>query len=178
MCIRDSTSGYQPLGATIVSDAIYDVVAEAGYDRLFTNGYTYSGHPIACAAALKNIEIMERENLPERVRNDIGPYFMEQLETLRDMPTVGDIRGMYLMACVVNVANKETREELPEEVNIGKRISNAAEELGLLVRPVGNLNVLSPPLTMTRDEVDALVSMLRQAMDKVCGDLRQEGFDI
>lgn len=172
------TSGYQPLGATIVSDAIYDVVAEAGYDRLFTNGYTYSGHPIACAAALKNIEIMERENLPERVRNDIGPYFMEQLETLRDMPTVGDIRGMYLMACVVNVANKETREELPEEVNIGKRISNAAEELGLLVRPVGNLNVLSPPLTITRDEVDALVSMLRQAMDNVCGDLRQEGFDI
>lgn len=172
------TSGYQPLGAVLVSDAIYEVVAESGYDRLFTNGYTYSGHPVACAAALKNIEIMEREDLPGRVRDDIGPYFMQQLSSLRDMPTVGDIRGMHLMACVVNVANKETREELPAEVNIGKRISNASEALGLLVRPVGNLNVLSPPLTITRDEVDELVSMLRQAMEQVCGDLRQEGIDI
>ena len=172
------TSGYQPLGASIFSDEIYDVISEAGHDRLFTNGYTYSGHPVACAAALKNIEIMEREDLPARVKNDIGPYFMEQINTLRDMPTVGDIRGMHLMVCVVNVANKETREEFPAEVNIGKRISDAAEALGLLVRPVGNLNVLSPPLTITRQEVDELVTMLRQAMENVCADLRKEGFDV
>jgi len=172
------TSGYQPLGAAIFSDAIYDVIAEAGHDRLFSNGYTYSGHPVACAAALKNIEIMERENLPGRVKDDIGPYFMEQINTLRDIPTVGDIRGMHLMACVVNVANKETREELPSEVNIGKRISNAAEAIGLLVRPVGNLNVLSPPLTITHDEVDELVSLLREAMNTVCGELRSEGYDV
>ncbi|NRB00837.1 MAG: aminotransferase class III-fold pyridoxal phosphate-dependent enzyme, partial [Rhodobacteraceae bacterium] len=74
VCAKGLTSGYQPLGATIVSDAIYDVVAEAGHpERLFTNGFTYSGHPVACAAALKNIEIMERERLPERVREDVGP---------------------------------------------------------------------------------------------------------
>jgi len=112
------------------------------------------------------------------VKNDIGPYFMEQINTLRDMPTVGDIRGMHLMMCVVNVANKETREEFPGEVNIGKRIADAAEALGLLVRPVGNLNVLSPPLTITHQEVDELVTLLRQAMENVCADLRSEGFDI
>jgi len=93
------TSGYQPLGAAIFSDAIYNVIAEAGKDRWFTNGFTYAGHPVACAAALKNIEIMERENLPAYVREDIGPYFMERLDTLRELPTVGDIRGMHFQCC-------------------------------------------------------------------------------
>ena len=178
VCAKGLTSGYQPLGATIFSDAIYDVIAEAGQDRWFTNGYTYSGHPVACAAALKNIEIMERENLPGYVRDDIGPYFMQQLQTLAELPTVGDIRGMHLMACVVNVADKQTRMELPHEVNIGKRISDAAEKLGLLVRPVGNLNVLSPPLTITHEEVDELVSMLRQAILTVCDELAAQGIEL
>jgi len=172
------TSGYQPLGAAIFSDAIYDVIAEAGHDRWFTNGFTYSGHPVACAAALKNIEIMERENLPAYVRDEIGPYFIEQLNTLRDLPTVGDIRGLHLMACVVNVANKETREELPADADIGKRIAVAAEKRGLLIRPIGNLNVMSPPLTITRDEVDELVSKLRSAMIEVIDGLRNDGYDI
>jgi len=169
------TSGYQPLGATIFSDGIYDVIAEADKDRWFTNGFTYSGHPVCCAAGLKNIEIMERENLPTYVKDDIGPYFMQQLNTLRDLPTVGDIRGMHMMACVVNVADKDTREEFPHEVNIGKRIAVAAETKGLLIRPLGNLNVLSPPLTMTHADVDELVSKLRAAMEVVIGDLRKEG---
>lgn len=85
---------------------------------------------------------------------------------------------MHLMACVVNVADKNTREEFPYDINIGKRISNAAEKLGLLVRPVGNLNVLSPPLTITRTEVDELVTMLRQAMLTVCDELTAEGIEL
>lgn len=174
VCAKGLTSGYQPLGATIFSDEIYDVISEPGKNRFFSNGFTYAGHPVACAAALKNIEIMEREALPEYVRNDIGPYFMQQLDTLRDLPTVGDIRGKCLMACVVNVANKETREIFPPEVNIGKRISNAAERLGLLVRPMENLNVLSPPLTISRTEVDDLVAKLRQAILDVVTDLKFE----
>ncbi len=169
------TSGYMPLGAAIFSDAIYDVIAEAGHERWFTNGFTYAGHPVACAAALKNIEIMEREELPKYVREDIGPYFMEQLNTLRDLPTVGDIRGKHLMACVVNVKDTETREEFPYEVDIGKRIAVAAEKLGLLVRPLGNLNVMSPPLTMTHAEADELVAKLRSAMEEVITDLKAEG---
>lgn len=179
VCAKGLTSGYQPLGATIVSDAIYDVVGAPGHpERLFTNGFTYSGHPVACAAALKNIEILEREGLIERVRDDVGPYFMEQLATLKELPTVGDIRGMHLMGCVVNVADKETREEFSEEVGIGKRISDAAEKRGLLVRPVGNLNVLSPPLTITRGEIDDLVAMLRASILDVVADLRSQGISL
>ncbi len=177
-CAKGLTSGYQPLGATIFSDQIYDVISAKGHDRWFTNGYTYSGHPVACASALKNIEIMERENLLDHVKNDVGPYFMQKLNELRDMPTVGDVRGKHLMACVVNVGNKETRETLPDEVNIGKRISNAAEKRGLLVRPVGNLNVLSPPLTITRTQIDELVTILRDSMSEVVEDLKKQGISI
>ena len=175
VCAKGLTSGYQPLGAAIFSDAIYETIAAPGHDRWFTNGYTYSGHPVACAAALANIGIIEREGLPARVRDDIGPYFMRALATLRDLPTVGDIRGQGLMACVVNVADKETREEFPDAVNIGKRISDAAESRGLLVRPIGNLNVLSPPLTITKDEINDLVAILRDAMAEVAADLSTEG---
>lgn len=168
------TSGYQPLGAAIFSDAIYDVIAEEGHDRWFTNGFTYSGHPVACAAALKNIEIIERENLVDYVKHDIGPYFMKQLDTLRDLPIVGEVRGRHLMACVVNVADKETRAEFGHDVHLGKRISDAAARRGLLVRPSASLNILSPPLTISRAEVDSLVSMLRSAMVEVIGQLREE----
>ncbi len=174
-CAKGLTSGYQPLGATIFSDEIYDVISARGHDRWFTNGYTYSGHPVACAAALKNIEIMQRENLLDHVRNDVGPYFMAQLNGLRDIPTVGDIRGKHLMACVVNVANKETREPFHHDVNIGKRIADAAEKRGLLVRPLDNLNVLSPPLTITKNQIDELISLLRDSMWEVVKELEQQG---
>lgn len=175
VCAKGITSGYIPLGATIFSDEIYDVISEAGHDRWFSNGFTYSGHPVACAAALANIEIMEREKLLDHVRNDVGPYFIEQLNTLRDIPTVGDIRGKNLMACVVNVADKDTKEEFPDNVDVGGRVAAAAEQHGLIVRPVGNLNVLSPSLTITREQIDDLVAILRRSMMDVVKNLKSEG---
>lgn len=176
-CAKGLTSGYQPLGATIFSKEIYDTISEEGHDRWFTNGFTYSGHPVACAAALKNIEIMEREDLFAHVR-DVGPYFMERLSTLKDLPTVGEVRGMHLMVCIENIANKETKELLPDEVNIGKRIANAAEERGLIIRPVGHLNIMSPPLTITRAQCDEVVDILRESMLSVIEDLKSEGIEL
>jgi len=173
-CAKGLTSGYLPLGAMIFSDRIYDTLGD-DINRWFTAGFTYSAHPVCCAAALKNIEIMERENLFENVRN-VGTYFEEQLDTLLDLPIVGDIRGRLFMMCVVNVMNKETREFFPPEVMIGKRISNHAEALGLIVRPVVDLNVLSPSLTMTKDDVDYVVAKLRQAILLTIEDLREEGY--
>jgi putrescine aminotransferase len=172
-CAKGLTSGYQPLGAVLFSDRIYDAMAN-DEDRFFAAGYTYSGHPVACAAALKNIEIMERERIFDNVKT-VGPYFEEQLNTLLDLPIVGDIRGRKFMMCVVNVQDKETKAFFPEEVNIGKRISNRAEELGLIVRPIVDLNVLSPPLTMTKDDVDLVVSRLRKAIELTMDDLEREG---
>jgi adenosylmethionine-8-amino-7-oxononanoate aminotransferase len=117
------TSGYLPLGATIISDRIYDVIAEQGHGRYFAVGHTYSGHPVSCAAALKNIEIIEREGLLDRVK-EIGPYFMEQLSTLSDLPMVGDVRGSHLMACVEFVEDQASKRHYDETHDVGSRRSS------------------------------------------------------
>ena len=157
------TSGYLPLGALVFSDEIFDVISQPGHQRYFAVGFTYSGHPVSCAAALKNIEILEREAILDHVK-EVGPYFMEQLQTLADLPMVGDVRGSHMMACVEFVADRETKRTFPEELGIGKLVSNEADKLGLIVRPIENLNVMSPPLVVTTDEVDKIVGRLRQAI--------------
>jgi putrescine aminotransferase len=168
------TSGYLPLGAMIYSDRIHAAMVNGGLDRWFTSGFTYSGHPVACAAALKNIEIMERENLLQSAI-EVGAYFETQLASLSSLDIVGNVRGKKLMMCVESVKNKETKELLPAELNIGKRISSAAEKMGLLVRPIGHLNVMSPPLTITRADIDFLVATLRKSIVQVTNELRSCG---
>ena len=157
------TSGYLPLGALLLSDEIFDVISAQGSGRYFAVGYTYSGHPVSCAAALKNIEILKRENILDHVK-DVGPYFIERLRTLSDLPLVGDVRGSHLMACVEFVADRATKHRYPEELGIGKLVSNEADALGLIVRPIDNLNVMSPTLVVTRDDIDLIVSRLRDAI--------------
>jgi adenosylmethionine-8-amino-7-oxononanoate aminotransferase len=168
------TSGYQPLGAVIFSDRIYEAMSAEDPDGWFTNGYTYSGHPVACAAGLANIALMEREDLNGHVQK-MGPYLEQQLNTLLELPIVGNVRGHKFMMCVENVMDKTTREHFPDEVNIGKRISDHCEKLGLIVRPLGALNVISPPLTLNKEEVDELVSLLRQGIEATLADLKAEG---
>jgi adenosylmethionine-8-amino-7-oxononanoate aminotransferase len=94
------------------------------------------------------------------------------------MPLVGDVRGSHFMLCVENVANKQTKELLPEEVGIGERISDHCEKRGLIVRPIGHLNVISPPLTLTRDEIDELVEILKASIEATADDLVREGIQI
>jgi putrescine---pyruvate transaminase len=168
------TSGYQPLGACIFSDAVYDAISAPDPEGWFTNGYTYSGHPVACAAALANIALMEREDLCGHVRK-VGPYLERRLGELRDLPIVGDIRGSHFMMCVENVADKASRAPFPAEVNIGKRISDHCERLGLMVRPIGALNVISPPLILSEAQIDELAGILRQGIEAAMRDLRAEG---
>ena len=146
------TSGYQPLGAVIFSDRIWDAMAQGG-QRWFTSGLTYSGHPVACAAA----------------------YFETRMAALSALPLVGDVRGRKLMLCVENVANKETKALLPDEINESKRISNVCESLGLLVRPIGHLNVMSPPLVITESQIDFIAETLEVAIKQVTDDLVREG---
>ena len=168
------SSGYVPLGATFLSDEIYDVIAHRGDDNVFSHGYTYTGHPVACAAGLKNIEIMQREDLCGHVR-EVGPYFESQLATLCDLPIVGQVRGSHFMLCIENVADKETRALLPDEANIGKRVAVEAQQRGLIVRPLGHLNVLSPPLVLTRDEIDTTVAILRESIEATMVGLERDG---
>lgn len=166
------TSGYIPMGAMIFSDRIFDVVGDDG--RYFANGFTYSSHPVAAAAALKNIEIMEREQMLDHVR-EVGPYFLERLGSLADLAMVGDVRGHGLMACVEFVADKETKRPYPEELDIGKRVSDICDEMGLMVRPIVNLNVMSPPLVVTRDDVDFIVTTLRSAIVRARAEMEAAG---
>ena len=176
ICAKGLTSGYIPLGATLLSDEIYDVIKKPqAKGAVFSTGFTYSGHPVACAVALKNIEIMEREKICENVLA-VGPYLEEQLRTLKDLPIVGDVRGSHFMMCIESVANKETKELIPYEANVGKRIAQHCQRRGLIVRPIAHLNVLSPPLIWTRDTVDEVVTILRAAILSTIEDLKTDKY--
>jgi len=168
------SSGYVPLGAVIFSDRIYDVISMADPDAWFTHGFTYSGHPVACAAGLKNIEIMERRDIIGHVRK-AGPYLEQRLNELKNLPLVGDVRGSHFMMCTEYVANKETREVLPDGVNIGKRIADHCERHGLIVRPLAHLNIMSPPLVMTEGQIDELIAGLAAGVKACADDLVREG---
>lgn len=167
------TSGYQPLGACIYSDRIHETIAEPGHGRCFAHGFTYSAHPVACAAALKNIEILENEGILENVKA-VGPYFQQQLKSLLDLPIVGDVRGSHMMACIEFVSDKTTKSVFPEELDIGKCIANQADARGLIVRPIVNLNVMSPPLIITEADIDFIVDTLRESIEATMTDLEKQ----
>ena len=167
------TSGYQPLGATIFSDRIWQVISEPGNGRYFAHGFTYTGHPVACRAALKNIEIMERERILEHVR-DVGPYFLKQLKKLEQLSIVGEVRGDHFMVCIENVANKDTKTLFDEQIDIGQRITDECARRGVLVRPIGHLNVLSPSLILNAEEIDRIVVTLGDSISAVMADLKTE----
>jgi adenosylmethionine-8-amino-7-oxononanoate aminotransferase len=174
LCAKGLTSGYIPLSAVLYTDQIHDVISAPDPDVWFTHGYTYSGHPVACAVGLRNIEIIEREDLCGNAAR-VGDYLEKRLAALSDLPIVGDVRGHRLMMCVEYVRDKKTREKLPDSVNISRRISADCEAQGLLVRPIGHLDVLSPPLTMTVKDVDFIVDALRHSIEKATSELKAEG---
>ena len=159
------TSGYMPLGATMVSDKVHEGLSRPRADGgIFSHGFTYSGHAVSCAVALANIDVMEREDLCARVRST-GPYFLERLKTLGDLPIVGDVRGSHFMLCVELVRDRETKEPFPEAIAIGKRVDDEAQARGLIVRPIGNLCVLSPALILDTDDIDRIVAILGESIE-------------
>ncbi|TQV87414.1 aminotransferase [Aliikangiella coralliicola] len=170
------TSGYIPLGAAIISEKIYQVISKPQCEGgLFSMGFTYTGHPVACSAALKNIEIMERENICEHVQQ-VGAYFQEQICSLADLPIVGDCRGSHLMMGVEFVADKTNKTPFPMEAEISKRLFEHCAKLGLIVRPIGNIIVMSPPLTISREESDFATKTFRTSIEKTMDDLKRDGF--
>jgi adenosylmethionine-8-amino-7-oxononanoate aminotransferase len=171
-CAKGLTSGYVPLAATILSDRIHEVLSAPG--AYFNNGFTYSGHPVACRAALKNIEIIEREKLCERVTR-MGPLLEEVLAPLRELPLVGDVRGSHFMMCVEYVQDKEERRLFEDSARIGKRIWRNCQKRDLLVRPLAHLNVFSPPLTLEEDEIRFIGRVMHDAVLDTADELTREG---
>ena len=162
------TSGYQPMSATILSDEIFEVVSGEG--AKFLHGMTYSSHPACCAAALKNIEIMEREDLCGQVRK-LGPVFESTLKSLENLDVVGEVRGSHFMMGLEFVRDKSTKEVYEVEADVGGRVARHAQSRGLIVRPLGNMAVLSPPLSLTEDQIEKIGSILEESIRATQDDL-------
>ena len=159
------TSGYFPLGGVVISSAMFDRMKASGNgDAMFAHGYTYSSHPIGAAAALANMDIIENDGLLDHVR-DVGPYFQQELKKLEDLPMVGEVRGLGLMACVEADVEAGDDGALATDYEFGKLIDKHCQRLGLLVRPLIHMCVLSPPLIVTRQDIDQIVSILRQGIE-------------
>lgn len=165
------TSGYQPLGAVLVSDRIAEAVAKTADPEkpVFSNGFTYSGHPVACAAAIANIEIMRREDICGQVRQT-GPYFIQRLRELRSSPIVAAVRGDHLMACVECQMPGEAGPTARNQA-LAHRVDTYCEEAGLLVRPYENLCIMSPPLVVTRSEIDRIADIMADSLARAERDL-------
>lgn len=157
------TSGYAQLGGIQLSDEIRETMESAADNEAYMHGFTYSGHAMACAVGLKNLEIMEREEYPKRAR-ELGKRLFEGLQSLKEFPFVGDVRGLGLIYGVEIVSNKETKAADP---GMATKIFKAAQERGLRSRPLGNTLAFSPPLSINEEEVDEIVKRLGAAMDAV-----------
>ena len=169
-CAKGLTSGYVPMGATAISDRLVaEISGDAAHEAAFSNGYTYSGHPVAAAAALKNIEIIEREGLLEHARR-MEPVFQERLHGLRGLPMVVDTRGIGLVGCVECSRSDDGRATLAADANIGAQIDAQCQELGLLVRPLVNMCVLSPPLVVSEDQIGRMFDILEQSIRLVAAE--------
>ena len=157
------SSGYLPISATAVSKEIVDVLKTGGD---FVHGFTYSGHPVAAAVALRNIEIMEREHLIERTRNETGPYLAKALATLNDHPLVGETRSVGLIGAVEIVADKVSGARFGgAEGTAGPMVRDLCIENGLMVRGIRDTIVMCPPLIITTEQIDAMISIIRHALD-------------
>ncbi|WP_433990206.1 Putrescine--pyruvate aminotransferase (plasmid) [Pseudoseohaeicola sp. NH-UV-7] len=168
-CAKGLTSGYLPLGACIISDRIMQRMTGPDQDVLFSNGYTYSAHPVCCAAALTNIEIIEEEGILEHVR-EVTPHFQKRLHDLIKYPIVGDVRGMGLLGCIEG-RPEEDGGNLEAQRKLGALLDEACEEMGLLVRPLINMAVFSPPLIISKDQIDEMFDILEKALQKVTDDM-------
>ena len=157
------TSGYLPLGVTLVTDDIATALDGGGY---LAHGFTYSGHPVAAAAALANLAILERERLVERVRDDVGPYFQQKLQSFAGHRAVGEARGFGLIGAL-DLVPREGRAARSPAAPLGVLAARRAREEGVIVRGIRDLVALSPPLTISHGELDELFAAVGRALDRL-----------
>ena len=167
------TSGYVPLGGVMVGNRVAKVLIEQGGE--FNHGYTYSGHPVACAVALENIAIMEREQLPQKVRGDLGAYFGRRFEELNDHPLVSMAEACGFVAALVLVKDKKKRTLFDDSANVGMICRTHCFNSGVIMRAVGDRMIIAPPLVMTTAEIDEMVKLIRLALDLTHKDLKSRG---
>jgi putrescine aminotransferase len=165
------SSGYLPIGAVAFADHLVKDFFELGGE--FYHGMTYAGHPVACAVALKNIEIIEQEKLVERTA-EIGPYFAQALASLRDHPIVGETRSMGLIGAIELSNDKAKRSRFASPGRVGTMCRDNCFKNGLIMRACWDTMVLAPPLVITKKEIDELVRLARLALDATYAQVKHE----
>ena len=160
------TSGYIPLGGVGVSDTIRAAIDGVPPDKRWMHAYTYSGHPTSCAVALANIDILEREGLVERAAT-LGRRLLDGLRQLLELPGVGDVRGLGMMAAVELVADKATKQAFAPAAQVGPRVAAEMLRRGLFTRMLGEIICLAPPLVSTPEQVDRIVEVIGESVAAV-----------
>ena len=168
------TSGYIPLGGVMVGERVARVLIERGGE--FNHGYTYSGHPVACAVALANIRLIQRERLVERVRDDTGPYLAEQFALLAEHPLVGEVQTCGLLAALALVKDKTGGAPFDAQLEVGMLCRAHCFAQGVVMRAVGERMIIAPPLVMTRAQIDEMVALIRRCLDLTLADARRNGW--
>lgn len=164
------TSAYAPLSAVIVGEKVWDVIdRDSAEHGVMGHGWTYSGHPICAAAALANLDILERENLMANAEQ-VGSYLNRRLrETLEGHPLVGEVRGDGMLAAVEFMAHREARTPFDPAMKVGPLVSAACLARGMIARamPHGDILGFAPPLVLTREDADLIVNITKDAVDEV-----------
>ena len=157
------SSGYLPIGGLMVGDRVADTVINKGSD--FNHGFTYSGHPAACAVAMENIRILKDEKIIERAKNDLSPYLQEKWLALGDHPLVGEVRGIGMVGALELVKDKDTKTSYQSDQNVGMICRDFCFNNGLIMRAVGDAMIICPPLVISHSEIDELVDKAKLCLD-------------
>lgn len=157
------TSGYQPLGGVLVNDRVADVLVAKGGE--FYHGFTYSGHPVACAVALATLQVIRKEKLIDKVREKVIPAFSSRLQKLADHPLVGEVRTAGLIGGVELVPGKSSRKRFAKERKAGERCRDFCIQEGVVMRAVGDTMIVAPPFITTDAQLDELVDKAWKALD-------------
>jgi len=157
------TSGYLPLGGVLVNDKVADILIEKGGE--FIHGFTYSGHPVSCAVAIANIKILAEDNVIETVKEHTAPYLAKRWQSLSDHPIVGEARIKGLVAALELCKDKKTGKRFPAEHNVGSLCRDLAIENGLVMRAVGDTMIIAPPLIITHEQIDELMTKAISTLD-------------
>ena len=165
------SSGYQPIGAVAISNTLTDDFFELGGD--FNHGMTYAGHPVACAVALKNIQIIEDEKLVERV-GELAPYFAKALASLNDHPIVGETRSIGLIGAIELSRDKKTRGRFHDSGRVGTICRDHCFKNNLVMRACWDTMVLAPPFIISKKEIDEIARLARMALDATYAEVKSE----
>ncbi|CAM8632599.1 BioA Adenosylmethionine-8-amino-7-oxononanoate aminotransferase [Comamonadaceae bacterium] len=167
------TSGYIPLGGVMVGNRVAKVLIEQGGE--FNHGYTYSGHPVACAVGLANVALMEREQLPQKVHGDMGAYFAQRFAELNEHPLVTAAETCGFVAGMVLIKDKRSGTRFAEQDAVGMVCRAHCFRSGLVMRAVGDRMIIAPPLTMSRADIDEMMHLIYLALDLTHAELRAKG---